>query len=298
MPTLRIHLLGSVRVESLGVPVPERLTRVLQGLLAFLVLNRRRTHSRDALLGTFWGDQPLGSARRCLNTAIWRLRQVLEPAGGPRGSLIVTDPDGSIGLNLDAEAWIDVACCEDAARRLGADGDRIDDLAELDRLRAVLVEPPGDLLEGFYEDWALEARERFRSQRLVALTALARAYRRLGQAARCVEAAELILAQDPFREDALRELMRAAAHENRPLALQRYAELKRRLRSELGVAPMAETTAVYRDLRPDAEPADPGGHPDAIAPAVRELKRMRRRLTALIARLETRALPPSPLDPR
>jgi DNA-binding SARP family transcriptional activator len=82
--------------------------RVVKGLLAYLVLFRR-VHAREVLLDLFWGEYREDRARKCLNTALWRLRKVLEPAGVPRGTYLMTTSMGKVGFNRQSDCCLDVA---------------------------------------------------------------------------------------------------------------------------------------------------------------------------------------------
>jgi DNA-binding SARP family transcriptional activator len=95
--------------------------------------------------------------------------------------------------------------------------------------------------------------------------------------------------------------MRAAVElGNRGLALRRYGELRHRLRTELQVDPVPETSALHQEISRVAAPVAPTD--SAIPPepsreqplpatdrTVRELRLVRRRLTALIHRLQESA---------
>ncbi len=48
-----------------------------QSLLAYLIVHRRRPHSRDRLAELFWGDRPERKARRSLSTALWQIHRCL-----------------------------------------------------------------------------------------------------------------------------------------------------------------------------------------------------------------------------
>jgi DNA-binding SARP family transcriptional activator len=82
--------------------------RAVKGLLAYLVLFRR-VHAREVLLDLFWGEYREDRARKCLNTALWRLRKVLEPAGVPRGTYLMTTSMGKVGFNRQSDCCLDVA---------------------------------------------------------------------------------------------------------------------------------------------------------------------------------------------
>ena len=68
-----MSLLGVMRVSLGDEPVEDKMHRAVRGLLAYLVMFCR-VHAREVLLDLFWGDYSEVRARRCLNTALWRLR--------------------------------------------------------------------------------------------------------------------------------------------------------------------------------------------------------------------------------
>lgn len=301
MAHLRVQLFGGVRVERDGVAVAN-LTRTLEGLVAFLALNHHRTHPRDVLYTHFWGDQPEDRARRCLNTAIWRLRQLLEPPGTPRGSVLVSTPAGEVGLAWPPDARLDVDEFEHAALRLGETSAGPLAADELELLDRAVAGPRGELLEGWYDGWALEARERLRVLLIRALGDLTAAHRRAGDYRAALRTADRALALDPLREDVVRELMRAAlAAGDRATALQRYRDLRRRLRTDLGVEPLPETQALFQAIavpgsHPSSESQSATGSPPApIQRTIHDLARIRRRLAAAIRDLEA-SLPDLPAD--
>jgi len=72
---------------------------------------------------------------------------------------------------------------------------------------------------------------------------------RNGEPTVAIHVAEKVLAAQAYRESAYRLLMRAhAAAGNRADALWVYERCKKLIFDELGIAPSAETTAVYLDV--------------------------------------------------
>jgi DNA-binding SARP family transcriptional activator len=77
--------------------------------------------------------------------------------------------------------------------------------------------------------------------------------RRVGQ---CIEVAQLILRQDPSREDAHRLLMRSYAAQGRVGQVDRQFEICRRTLCEaLATPPAAATVELYRTVRVEATEA-------------------------------------------
>jgi DNA-binding SARP family transcriptional activator len=254
MATLRIQLFGTVQVTHDGRASDGRLIHAVQSLLAWLLLNRRKTHARETLAGLFWGEQTESRARSCLSTALWRLRLVLEPEGIPRGTYLVTRP-AVVGFNCESDYWLDVAAFEEGVGR-GSE-------------EAVACYT-GDLLEGFYEDWALRERERLRMLYLDCLGRLLRRHSESGALERALDCGRQILALDPLREDIHREVIRLLVRNGqRALALQQYESCRAALEAELGVEPMEETRALCADLLKARGKPIPGKAMARIAPALR-----------------------------
>ena len=57
-----------------------------QSLLAYLIVHRRQSHSRDHLAELFWGDRPERKARRSLSTALSQIQRCL-----PRDDFLLCD---------------------------------------------------------------------------------------------------------------------------------------------------------------------------------------------------------------
>jgi DNA-binding SARP family transcriptional activator len=260
MSMLRVTLFGGVGIAH-GDQAPEtNATPSVRALLAYLLLFRHRYHHREALIGLFWGDYRQDRARGCLNTALWRLRQVLEPAGVPKGTYIVTTTAGEVGFSRTSRFWLDTAEFEDktagwlksSMTSAGPEG-----VADLE---AALSLYTGDLLEGFYDDWVLRERERLRCLYLRGLAYLMRCY---GERAMHEEAAACglqILRLDPLRESVHRELMRSYLKTGRrALAVRQYEMCRDILAAELGIPPMEETQALFAEAlssgRAGARPA-------------------------------------------
>ncbi len=246
MSSLRIRLLGGVEIAHGDTPAASDLTHTLQTLLAYLLLQRHRTHSRNVLMGVFWGDQPEEKARGCLNSALWRLRRLLEPAGMPRGTYLTTLSNGDVTFNRADAYWLDVAVLEERAAPVMNAALESVNAADVEALTQALPLYRGDLLEGVYSDWALRERERVRTIYLNALARLVDYYHGRGSHEQGITCAGRLLALDPPREDVHRKLMKLYLKTGqRELAARQFEICRDALRAELDVEPMEETLAVY-----------------------------------------------------
>jgi DNA-binding SARP family transcriptional activator len=220
----------------------------VQSLLAWLLLHRRKTHARETLAGLFWGEQTEARARSCLSTALWRLRQVLEPGGVQRGTYLITRPD-AVGFNCESDFWLDVAAFEEGVERHLPASAPVDRALDWSRAEDAVACYTGDLLEGFYDDWALRERERLRVLYLDCLGTLLRCYSETAALEPALRCGRQILVLDPLREDVHREVIRLHVRNgHRALALKQYECCRALLDEELGVEPMAETRALCADL--------------------------------------------------
>jgi len=287
MSILKLHFFGSLHILRThgGVPVSVTTTHKVQALLAYLVLHRDRTHTRDVLLAEFWPDYNQHRARNALNTTLWRLRQAIEPDGVPAGTFVSTSPSGELGFDPGSNYWLDVAVFEaEAGRFLSKEPGRRQP-ADAQALQGVLALYTGDLLEGFYDDWALRERERQRLLYLKCLASLLNWYQEHQEYEVALSYGQQILDHDPLREEIHREMMRLYLKTGRrPLAVQQYNTLRTILSEELGIAPMASTRALYRRIvaadSAAALPAPAADNPPLLQRALEQLLYATETLTA------------------
>jgi DNA-binding SARP family transcriptional activator len=261
MGVLYIALFGShVSVVREG-ETPVKLTRAMQNLLAYLLLQRQRLHSREVLLDLFWKELNQKQARGCLNTALWRLRKVLEPPEIPFGTYLVTTSSGEVGFNHESEYWLDVAIFESQVERITALPVEAILPGEAEDLSQALGLYKGELLEGVYDDWAIQEREYLRRLYLNGLSHLMAYYFNQKAYSRAQQYGQAILRIDPLREEIHRRLMRLYIEAgDRAQAAVQYETCRKILEVELGIEPMEETQALYSGLlassrdRPDPEP--------------------------------------------
>lgn len=264
MGGLQIHLFGRVRVVHDDGP-EVKMTPTAQTLLAYLLLQRAYC-PRDVLACLCWGDQPDDQARSCLSTALWRLRRSLETDAVPRGTYLLTTTTGEVGFNWESQHWLDVSTFEHEATRALALPPESLDPGQVSALQGAVALCTGDLLEGFYDDWALRERERVRTMYLDSLSRLMRYHHSRGAYEESVAAAQKILACDPLREEIHRELMRLYLHSGqRALAVRQFKTCRDVLAEELGIPPMEETQALYHQITEGAD--EPHASPGISSPA-------------------------------
>jgi DNA-binding SARP family transcriptional activator len=238
-----------MKIRFDDTPDEVRLTRTTQELLAYLLLNNRRSHPREVIHGMFWGDYPEERARNCLNTAFWRLRHALEPEGVLKGTYLETNHLGEIRFNPQSNYWLDVEQFLQQANSVIAKS--INDVAEEEiwTLSHVLTLYQGPLLEGFFSDWVMHQRELVHMTFLNALQYLMVYFQERDRYEDSLLYAQRILEFDPLREEVHRMIMRLYVQlGQRALAVRQYETCRAVLADALGLQPMPETENLYRQL--------------------------------------------------
>lgn len=249
MDILRITLFGGVRVTHDNWLTEVTFPRDIQALLAYLLLKRHRLHSRDVLAGVFWGENSQEKARGSLNTAVWKLKKVLEPEGVSSGTYLQNGYPGELGFNRRSRYWLDIEAFEEGANRILKHPFQSVEETTVVELENVIELYRGELLEGFYENWALWERERLRALYLKSLIYLMQYYGFLEEYDKAIAYGQKILSRDPTREEIHREMMRLYLRNGeRSLALRQYELCRSTLDEEYGIAPMAETQALYTEI--------------------------------------------------
>jgi len=249
MDSLQITLFGCVRVTHNNWLTEVKLTREIQVLLAYLLLQRHRAQPREVLAGIFWGELSQERARGSLNTALWKLKKALEPNGIPAGTYLINNHPGEVGFNRESQYWLDVEAFEEKTRHLSACPLQMADETHVQELEKILGLYTSELLEGSYKDWVLRERERLRALYLKSLGYLLEYYKLHGLYENGLACAQQILNLDPLREDIHREMMRLYLENGqRALAVRQYEICRKMLDTELSISPMEETQALFTQI--------------------------------------------------
>lgn len=278
MTNLQVFLFGCMRIVPGGWPAPVQVSHSDQSLLAYLLLQRHRSHSRELLAGLIWGDHSQERARCCLNTALWRLRHVLEPDGISRGTYLLTTSRGEVGFNRESDYWLDVSIFETRANQVLTRPIETLATADVQDLEQALQLCTGELLEGHYDDWVLHERERLRRLDLNALAHLMHYYQYHGVFEKSLACAQQILDQDPLREEIHREMMELYLKSGqRALAVRQFELCRELLASELGICPMDETqelcSQILAGASSDQGRSTPMRPPPGCQQALQQLRR-------------------------
>ncbi len=231
---LRIYLFEEPHFEWAGETRPFSAPPKTLPLLAYLLLHRSAPLAREKLASVFWPDADQVSAFANLRRHLHYLARALPNA--PAAPWLAISQK-TVAWNPESPYWLDVETFETESR------DR--DL----RARAVRLYS-GDLYERCSEEWIEFHRERLRTLQLSNLSQLTSEARSRASYVEALQYAQLMLAVDRWREDALRTTMeiRILLHD-RAGALGEYERFAQRLDEDLQTVPLAETTALYERIR-------------------------------------------------
>ncbi len=233
MTVPRLSLLGGFDLRD-GTGAALRLpTRKAQALLAYLALERRGVHPRDALANLLWADAPEANARATLRQTLSLLNKALGPGVLETTARTVALVPGALQVDAieftllaDADALASLQHAADLYR-----GELLDALA--------IDEAP-------FEEWLLDQRRRLREAMAGVLARLAERHEACGDAVRAIDTAQRLLALDPLDEATHRSLMRLfAAQGRRGAALRQYEVCVNVLQRELDAEPEARTRALF-----------------------------------------------------
>lgn len=249
MDILRVRLFGGMRLTLDNWRNEVLITKEIQALLAYLLLQRQRVHPREVLAGIFWGDHSQTRARGSLNTALWKLKKALEPEGIPAGTYLKNTHLSEIGFNSESHYWLDVQVFEGEVNKVLACPFQTVDQDKVVGLESVLQLYQGELLEGFYENWALRERERLRALHVKSEMYLLQYFEFHEAWEKAIAYGQKILELDPLREEIHRELMRLyLMNGQRTLALRQYEICRQALEEEFGASPMQGTHTLYTHI--------------------------------------------------
>lgn len=240
---VRLTLLGNPVVWQNGQPLTGFRSNKARALLYYLA-QTARPHTRFALAGLLWGGVADAQSRLSLNQTLSNLHRLL-------GTCLVTNSQ-EVVLERADDWWLDTDVFESESRHLG---NQII-LASLERAISLYR---GDFLEGFYlhnapefEQWVLSERVRYRDLALRALERVASEHANRGDYEQAISYLRRLLAIEPWREEAHRQLMTALFQMGqRTAALVQYENCRQILYKELAVAPSRETVILYERIKQD-----------------------------------------------
>jgi len=211
-------------------------TRKARALLAFLMLEQERWHSRTRLAALLWGDREDSQARNSLNQALYEIRKI-ETATGARLVERQSDRVRFVSDSIDCDAHRFEAL-------LASDPIAAADLSEVRLLERL------DLAESDFTAWLDQKRAQCREKLAQALRKLAASTASEMPLTARLDAARRLIALEPLDESARRQFMVLLAESgDRAEAIRQYEVCAALLRDELGLVPDSETRDVLAQIR-------------------------------------------------
>jgi DNA-binding SARP family transcriptional activator len=251
-PLYSLGFLGSAiakRREPDGTEVDLdcRLKRSFQ-VLAFLASSPGMEAGREELMEAVWPTEGERTIDRNFHPTLSHLRRALEAGGGEQAAPLLFRK-GVYRLNPDFVWEVDVLeldhCVEEGKAKL----ERGELAAAAESWERGWRLYRGPFLQGHYEAWVSERRDRYQRLYLELLRELGDLYLRLELPEQAMDAYRSVLLEDPLQERVHVALMRLYSSQGRrDLVRRQYDRLCTLLLDELGVEPLPQTTRDYHRL--------------------------------------------------
>jgi predicted ATPase len=259
---LSLSFLGTFAACMNDESIREFESNKVRALLAYLVMEADRPHSRDQLAGMFWGESNDEIANKNLRQALSNLRKTIHDEQAEHPLLTITAT--TIQANSNSELRLDAAEFERLLAACQTHPHRMLETCSACacRMDAALALYRGGFLEGFFlkeadtfQDWIVVRREHFLQQAVDALRVSIAFHRRRGEINAAIKRAQQLMALDPWREEAHVLLMELLALDGqRSAALKRFEICRKVLMKELGVEPQEETVRLAEAIRDGSLP--------------------------------------------
>lgn len=205
------------------------LPRGCQRLVAFLALWERPV-LRSFVAGSLWPDCDAAHSHASLRSSVWRLQLL----GAP---FVHVTP---VHLALDSHVEVDYRDAIEWSRTVLAGAEPLPVAWTMNEISGLVRE----VLPDWYDEWAQQARERFRQLRLHALEQLCARLTQEGRYGEAILAGLAAVAIEPLRESAHRSVIDVhLAEHNQVEALRQYRRYEHLLHEQLALRPSAELRA-------------------------------------------------------
>lgn len=252
-PPIRIHLLGSLRIERAGAfcPLKYQKSRIL---LAWLALNAGQRYSRDWLAEWLWPEEAATVGRRRLKRCLFELREIFAQA--------LESGRDHICLHVGGELWVDARIFGEHLATLDAAGQPSSDGLELlEWLESTVGLYGGGFIEGVQSDsgnacdrWVQDCREHYRQKACRLYERLAEGFSRHGDQTRALAYSRRLTREEPWNESAWQRLIGLLiGYGHRQEAQNALARCRAALAEELDAEPGSATLALLQT--PELPPA-------------------------------------------
>lgn len=257
---LNLSFLGSNSAKFGQTPIEGFESAKVRALLAYLMLESDKPHSRDHLVGLFWGEGDDIKAAKNMRQALSNLRKTIQDTDSENSFLLMASDTIQANIN-NPHLWVDtqifenlIADCEKHLHR------RIENCAACAyRLEQATQLYRGELLHGFnlkdsgyFQDWLVARREYFHQKMISVLEHLVDYHQLRREYKPAIGYARRLVSMDEWREESHVLLMRLLSRASqRSDALKQFQKCRRILNEEFGVDPQPETAQLYQDILDD-----------------------------------------------
>ncbi len=247
---IHICTFGGLSIFDESRLVCKNLGPTTRELFSYLAVHSDASLRRERIAEIFWPNKAPSRSRASLNTALWRINGSLKTANINDQVAIVRASEAAVVMNIGAEVTLDCA-------RLAQDVENCTIEAvkgplrreSRDTLKHALTHYSDEFMEGAESDWVMRERERYRCLYERGMTILMRDNAMIGRLDEALACGSAILEGDSLRETTQRAVMWLhVMNGQRGKAIEQYLTLRRRLREEIDVDPMVETTMLYRHI--------------------------------------------------
>lgn len=252
MGTLRFCLFGKFSVYCQDRLQTCFQVQRVQELLCYLLLHRDKAHHREILADTLWNETETPHSKKYLRKTLWQLQSALTSIPDAGNIPLLEVLPQWVQVAHASPFWLDVAEFEEAYTFVqGKRGRELSD-EDYQKVEHAVQLYQGDLLEGWFQDWCIYERERFKEMYLVMVDKLMGYCEHNHIFERGLEYGKTILNHDRAREHTHRRMMMLYyLSGNRSAALQQFETCKLALHEELDVEPGHRTLALLNRIAED-----------------------------------------------
>lgn len=249
MALLEIEVLGGFRVKRSGSDLNGFESGKVRALLAYLIVNSSKPHSREVLATMLWPGRTEQTARRCLSQALSNLRGTIGDRQAKPAHLIINPQ--TIQFDIHSDHSLDSAsfsaALKDCPKICHNQGEIcLNEPCPLQRAIDIYL---GSFMTGFsvpnsagFEEWVILTREHLNREATQAIQCRVKCLERHGKLEEAYQLSCRWLDLDPWWEEAHRQVMRFLTFKGRRNeALSHFESLQIVLGDELGVLPEPET---------------------------------------------------------
>lgn len=258
MAHLSINLLGPLQIYRDNHPITDLFrTEKEQALLAYLLIEKGRPHSREALAEMLWPERTEGIARTNLRQALSGVRHAIVTGSLFQPFLTITNKtiqfNTECEYSLDTDKFHQLVEYTKSHKHNEKDGcpiciEKLQDAVRLYRGPFLSNITNTDSLT--FREWLTIYREQYFRQLLEAIRKLSEYYKTLGDFDKALRYARQLVNLDALDESSHRQLILILGMQgNRSAAIEQYQACCKILSEELGVSASRETQDLYEKIK-------------------------------------------------